>query len=110
MRRRQPKCSRAVSHCHYTTLVRSLPMLVDCRADALAGKEVPPFRVPPGVSRVRVNPTTGRPAQAGEPAIWEAFRPGTEPFGTAAPAGSFPPGTSFGNGAPAASTGTGGLY
>jgi len=27
----------------------------------------------------RVNPTTGLPAEPGEPAIWEAYKPGTEP-------------------------------
>src|SRR3546814_14112676 len=88
----------------------ALPIFGEFMANALSGKEVPPFRIPPGVSLVRVNPSTGRPAQSGEPAIWEAFRPGPEPFGTAAPAGSFPHGPSFGNGAPAASAGTGGLY
>src|SRR3546814_2652673 len=67
----------------------ALPIFGEFMADALSGKEVQPFRIPPGVSLVRVNPSTGRPAQLGEPALWEAFRPGTEPFGTAAPAGSF---------------------
>src|SRR3546814_6333817 len=56
----------------------ALPIFGEFMADALSGKEVPPFRIPPGVSLVRVNPSTGRPAQSGEPAIWEAFRPGTE--------------------------------
>ena len=44
-------------------------------------KDAPPteFRTPPGLRMYRVNPGTGLPAIAGEPAIWEAYRPGTEP-------------------------------
>jgi penicillin-binding protein 1A len=38
-----------------------------------------PFRVPPGIKLVRLNPYTGRPAAPGDPgAIWEAFKAGTE--------------------------------
>ena len=48
-------------------------------AEAMRGREVPPFRIPPEVRLVRINPYTGRPALSDEPAIWEAFRPGTEP-------------------------------
>ena len=48
-------------------------------AEAMAGQEVPPFRIPPGVRLVRVDPRTGQPSAAGGSAIWEAFRPGTEP-------------------------------
>ncbi len=37
------------------------------------------FRIPPGVQMYRVGTATGLPAGAGEPAIWEAYRPGTAP-------------------------------
>jgi penicillin-binding protein 1A len=37
------------------------------------------FRTPPGMRLYRVNPSTGLPAAAGEPAIYEAYKPGTEP-------------------------------
>ena len=37
------------------------------------------FRTPPGMRMYRVNPATGLPAGAGEPAIWEGYKPGTEP-------------------------------
>ena len=40
-----------------------------------------PFRIPPGIRLVRVNPSTGVVARAGErDVIWEAFKPGTEPM------------------------------
>ncbi len=51
-------------------------------AEALEGQDVPPFRIPPDVSLVRINPRTGAPAAPGEAAILEAFRPGTEPTTT----------------------------
>jgi len=39
-----------------------------------------PFRIPPGLSRVRVNPLTGDVADPGDKrAIWESYIPGTEP-------------------------------
>ena len=37
------------------------------------------FRIPPGLRMYRVNPATGLPAGAGEAAIYEAYKPGTEP-------------------------------
>jgi penicillin-binding protein 1A len=44
-------------------------------------KDQPPteFRIPPGVQLYRVNPTTGLPPASGEPAIWMAFKDGTDP-------------------------------
>ncbi len=44
-------------------------------------KDSPPteFRTPPGLRMYRVNPGTGLPAGPGEAAIWEAYKPGTEP-------------------------------
>jgi penicillin-binding protein 1A len=37
------------------------------------------FRTPPGMRLYRVSAATGLPAGAGEAAIYEAYKPGTEP-------------------------------
>ena len=37
------------------------------------------FRTPPGMRLYRVSAATGLPAGAGEPAIYEAYKPGTQP-------------------------------
>jgi penicillin-binding protein 1A len=56
------------------------PMFRDFMADALRDVPATPFRIPPGVRLVRVNPDTGRLAQPGDArVIYEAFKPGTEP-------------------------------
>jgi len=48
--------------------------------DALEDQPAIPFRTPSGVTLVRVNAATGRRAQPGDRnAIWEPFKPGTEP-------------------------------
>jgi penicillin-binding protein 1A len=59
--------------------VVAAPIFRDFMIAAL--KDAPPteFRTPPGLRMYRVNPGTGLPAAAGEAAIWEAYRPGTEP-------------------------------
>jgi penicillin-binding protein 1A len=55
-------------------------MFRDFMADVLRDVPAVPFRIPPGVRLVRVNPETGRLSQAGDSrAIYEAFKPGTEP-------------------------------
>lgn len=89
------------------------PIFGHFMAAAMEGEQVPPFRIPPQVSLVRVDPATGRPAAPGQPAIWEAFRPGSEPgtmsaerFETDTGVGSgFGPSSGSGTGG-----GTGGLY
>ncbi|MFT5538955.1 MAG: penicillin-binding protein 1A [Alphaproteobacteria bacterium] len=49
---------------------------------ALKGHPAIPFRTPPGIRQVRVNPESGLLAQSGERrTILEAFKPGTEPKG-----------------------------
>lgn len=56
------------------------PIFKDFMARALRGKPVIPFRVPPDIQLVRVNPDTGLVALPGErSAILEAFKPGTAP-------------------------------
>jgi len=49
---------------------------------ALRDTPAVPFRIPPGVRLVRVDPETGLPAPPGSTrAILEAYKPGTEPIG-----------------------------
>jgi len=56
------------------------PMFKAFMEQALKDSPPIPFRVPPGVRLVRVNPANGQLAAPGEEtAIWEAFKPGTEP-------------------------------
>ena len=55
------------------------PIFRDFMMEALKDKPDIPFRVPDGIELVRVNPTTGKPAEAGETdVIMEAFRKGTD--------------------------------
>jgi penicillin-binding protein 1A len=56
------------------------PAFRDFMQGALADKPATPFRIPPGILLVRVNPTTGQLARPGDKnVIYEAFKPGTEP-------------------------------
>ena len=84
----------------------AVPIFQQIIAEALKGKPAQPFRVPPGLRLVRVDPATGRPAEPGDhKAIWEAFLPGTEPGAepeAVLGASEFQ--------TPAGPTGTGGLY
>ena len=55
------------------------PIFRDFMLAALKDVPAKEFRTPPGIRMYRVNPATGLPAAGGEPAIWEGYRPGTEP-------------------------------
>jgi penicillin-binding protein 1A len=58
----------------------SAPIAKDFFKAALADKPAMPFRVPPGIKLIRVDPKTGQRAGPGTPsAILEAFKPGTAP-------------------------------
>jgi penicillin-binding protein 1A len=59
--------------------VVAAPIFRDFMMAAL--KNTPPraFPIPPGVELYRVDPATGLPATAGEPAIYEPYKPGTAP-------------------------------
>jgi penicillin-binding protein 1A len=46
---------------------------------ALADQPAIPFRVPPGIKLIRVDPKTGLRATGGGAAILEGFKPGTAP-------------------------------
>jgi penicillin-binding protein 1A len=60
----------------------AVPIFYDFMKDALKNQPAVPFRVPPGIRQVRVDATTGQPANARDKnAIWESFLPGTEPTG-----------------------------
>jgi penicillin-binding protein 1A len=90
------------------------PIVKDFLRVALKDKPAVPFRVPAGIKLIRVNPRTGMRAGPGEPAILEAFKPGTAP-----PDGYSVIGVTDNQGRPLAATptgggtirsGTGGLY
>jgi penicillin-binding protein 1A len=55
------------------------PIFREFMLAALKDTPAKEFRTPPGLRLYRVSPTTGLPAGAGEPAIWEGYKPGTEP-------------------------------
>lgn len=113
------------------------PIFTRFMQEALADASSTPFRVPPGIRLVRVDPKTGQPAQPGQRnAILEAFKPGTEPGGggdrrildgseeggsgfaypsadsgnASGGAGTAPTPAAASGGGPAAASGTGGLY
>ncbi|MDX2142865.1 MAG: PBP1A family penicillin-binding protein [Rhodospirillaceae bacterium] len=58
------------------------PVFREFMTQALKDKPATPFRVPPGVTFVRVNYETGKPAGPGEQrgVVLEAFKQGTSPF------------------------------
>jgi penicillin-binding protein 1A len=89
------------------------PIFRDFMMAALKDKPATPFRVPPGIKLIRVDPRTGMRA-GGEGGILEAFKPGTAPpdsysvigaagDGSGAPLNVSPGGRGVGSG-------TGGLY
>jgi penicillin-binding protein 1A len=98
------------------------PVFRDFMIAALKDTPATTFRTPPGMRLYRVNPSSGLLAAAGSSAIYEAYRPGTEPgtnrnMGLQGPPGEIPIWSSGEErpltrdrvgGAPA--TGTGGLY
>lgn len=100
------------------------PAFRDFMQAALADQPATPFRIPPGIELVRINPTTGALARPDEKnAILEAYKPGTEPGMSSSgvvvsgdvPSGGLGVDTSDPDGADAVqqrapTTGTGGLY
>jgi penicillin-binding protein 1A len=55
------------------------PVFRDFMIAALKEAPATAFRTPPGMRLYRVSAATGLPAGGGEPAIYEAYKPGTEP-------------------------------
>jgi penicillin-binding protein 1A len=78
------------------------PVFRDFMIAALKDAPATEFRIPPGMRVYRVSPATGLPAGAGEPAIYEAYKPGTEPGKGRIPGTEGEP---VGDGVPVASTG-----
>jgi penicillin-binding protein 1A len=79
---------------------------------ALADQPAVPFRVPPGIKLIRVDPKTGLRATGGGPSILEGFKPGTAPPDSAAVIGMGTGDTIVptGDADRAVRSGTGGLY
>ena len=96
--------------------VVAAPIFRDFMIAALKDAPATEFHTPPGLSMYRVSATTGLPAGAGDNAIWEGYKRGTEPGkdrnrGLLPVAGEEATGAAAGlptRGAPAG--GTGGLY
>jgi len=89
------------------------PVFRDFMAEALDGKPGIPFRIPPGIRLVRIDPATGALAEPGDPnVILEAFKPGTEPEGDSLllAGEGYTPGYTSTSGAGSTTIGTGGLY
>ena len=59
--------------------VVAAPIFRDFMIAALRDRPATEFRIPPGVQLYRVSPTTGLPPGRGGPAIWQAFKTGTNP-------------------------------
>jgi len=65
---------------HETGASVAVPIFRRFITEAIKGKTAVPFRVPPGLRMVRVNPATGALAEMGDKeSIWESYIPGTEP-------------------------------
>jgi penicillin-binding protein 1A len=93
------------------------PIVRDFLKLALVDKPPIPFRVPPGIKLIRVNPKTGMRAGPGDDkVILEAFKPGTAPpdnysvVGAETANGGLLPAVSPDADRAVRSTGTGGLY
>jgi penicillin-binding protein 1A len=98
------------------------PIVKEFLKVALADKPGVPFRVPPGIKLIRIDPKTGMRAGPGtERAILESFKPGTAPpdsysvVGFGGGEGGDYPGRAWGQGVSpdadrAVRSGTGGLY
>ena len=63
-----------------TAAAVALPIFGTFMKLALADKPATPFRIPPGIKLIRINPSTGLRSQPGDPkSILEAFKPDEEP-------------------------------
>jgi penicillin-binding protein 1A len=98
----------------------ALPVFIEFMQNALKDQPAIPFRIPPGLTMVRVRERDGLLARAGDrDAIWEPFKPGTIPASAPGPVldgseaaaaagggqGAAPPPSQ-----PASTEGTGGIY
>jgi len=60
----------------------ALPIWLDYMSGALRDRPQPEFQAPAGISMVRIDPYTGKPAREGEKGIMAPFKTGTEPRGS----------------------------
>lgn len=91
--------------------VLAAPVVRDFMKDALADQPAIPFRIPPGIKLVRIDPRSGQRAGPGEASILEAFKPGTAPPDSYSVAGASDSNLSVTPDADrAVRSGTGGLY
>lgn len=98
----------------------AVPIVKEFFGAALKDAPATPFRVPPGLQMVRVNPETGHLASPGtRNAIWEGFIPGTAPGGRSGVLDGGDSGAGFVDAVPGSApiqpqptvgTGTGGVY
>ncbi|HSI42453.1 MAG TPA: penicillin-binding protein, partial [Xanthobacteraceae bacterium] len=89
------------------------PVVRDFLKVAIADRPAVPFRVPPGIKLIRINPKSGLRAGPGENSILEAFKPGTAPpdsYSVIGASGSGRGGGVSPEAERAVGTGTGGLY
>ncbi len=60
----------------------AVPVFEQVARELFKGKAPTPFRIPPGLRMIRVNPGSGQRTAPGDTSgIWEGFKPGTEPNG-----------------------------
>lgn len=65
---------------HETGASVAVPIFKEFMGEAMKGKPAVPFRQPPGLRMVRINPATGALSAMGDKdSIWEAYIPDTEP-------------------------------
>ncbi|MER2519919.1 MAG: penicillin-binding protein 1A [Bdellovibrionales bacterium] len=65
---------------HETGASVAVPIFRDFITEAIKGMPNVPYRMPPGLRMVKINPATGDLAISGDKeSIWEAYIPGTEP-------------------------------
>jgi penicillin-binding protein 1A len=57
----------------------AVPIFTEFMQNALKGTPPTPFNMPGGMTQVWIDPATGVKANAGQAAIYEAFKPGTGP-------------------------------
>ncbi len=61
------------------------PIFRDFMQATIGDKPAIPFRIPPGLTMVRVNLHTGQPSNSPTGTVMEAFKSGTEPTGQEGP-------------------------
>ena len=92
-----------------TAGVYAAPIFRDFMKQALANKPDTPFRVPPGIKLISIDPKTGM-RSSGAGTILEAFKPGTAPPDTYSVIGDAPKSLTSPDADRSVGSGTGGIY